>query len=156
MDKAVYSVQWQASSCRYGRKEIGEFLTYLATKRTHFPLQTPPLAKIDGIVRAKKPRHLPERFTKEEVSSPGPTDRTKLADGQFALRSRVETHGVPHAPGQRYLLGFGCSSFVTPKSNKTGWITLLPEKLIIPLEKHLVKVNDITAWIWLRGPGINA
>ncbi|HJV33474.1 phage integrase N-terminal SAM-like domain-containing protein [Geomonas sp.] len=66
-------------------KEIGEFLTYLATKRKissstqnqalnaiiflYKHVLGKDIGLIDGVVRAKRTLHLPEVFTKEEVKA---------------------------------------------------------------------------------------
>jgi site-specific recombinase XerD len=66
-------------------KEIAEFLTYLATKRKvsastqnqafnailflYKNVLNKEIGLIDGVVRAKRPTHLPEVFTKDEVNA---------------------------------------------------------------------------------------
>lgn len=140
-----------------GAAEIEAFLTHLATARNVsastqnqalaallflykevLKLELPWLA---GIVRAKKPKHLPVVLTREEVSAVlGQLDGVRWIVASLlygsglrlleALRLRVKD--VDFARGE---------VLVRDGKGQKDRVTMLPQRLVLPLQQHLRNVN---------------
>jgi integron integrase len=140
-------------------KEVAEYLTYLATKRKvsassqnqalnaiiflYKNVLHKEIGMIDGVVRAKKPTHLPEVFTKDEVNSV--LDR--LSGQNWLMANILYGSGLRLMECHRLRvkdIDFGFRQIVVRDGKgQKDRITMLPEKLIPHLEKHLVTVKDI-------------
>src|SRR6185369_3663521 len=142
-----------------GGKEIGDFLTYLAIKRKvssstqnqalnaiiflYKHVLGKEIGLIDGVVRAKRSQHLPEVFTKEEVKAV--LDR--LTGQNWLMASLLYGTGLRLMECHRLRvkdIDFGFRQIIVRDGKgQKDRITMLPEKLVPYLEKHLVTVNDI-------------
>ena len=140
-----------------GEREVSAFLSHLAVKR-HIAAATQnqalsailflynhvlqqPLERLDGVTRAKSPSRVPLVFTRDEVQAV-----LAQLDGQTWLMA-----GLLYGAGLRLMeclrlrvkdLDFGYKQIIVRDGKGAkDRVTLLPDSLIAPLQRHLAKIR---------------
>lgn len=144
-----------------GEKEIAEYLTYLATERKvsastqnqalnaliflYKHVLNKSIGMIDGVVRAKKPKNLPEVFTKEEAKAV----LSQLTGQNWLMANLLYGAGLRLMECHRLRvkdIDFGFRQIlIRDGKGQKDRITMLPQLLIPHLETQLKVVKGIHA-----------